>query len=1046
MGGNHEYGSGDAQRDDSRGYGGGRRGYGGGEGDRGYGGQSTPPGSGDPGSSGPTRSYGEPPGGGGGGGRRGYGQQQPDSGQGGGGGQRGYGSQPAGGGSGGPAGAGGASGSGGGFGDRTRGYDRPVDSYGESRRRPRGTVPGEVVPPDPDRAARRSGALPGQSTRGYDDESTSGPDAPSDAPRRSRVEERRAARNGGEGTADPEDREYAPGQERSTRYGRSAIDGRRTRNGAARNAGNRSGRPVKKTGYHRYFDYPRTGKTGWRHWVPSVKQVCSGMLGCIFLVIGLFVYEYATVQIPSESSIELAQSTTYTYDDGTSTFATTGSVNRENVDISQIPKPMQNAIVAAEDKTFWTNPGISVTGIARAFLNDVEGKDQLQGGSTLTQQFVKNAYLTDNQTFSRKFKEIFIALKIGQTKSKDWVLENYLNTVFFGRNADGIQEASQAWLGMNANQLTNPSDAAFMAALVNEPTNFSLGWNTTSTTATQTYWQGQLKDRWKAILDNELAYGMITKAQWTAATATFPTPVSQSQNNAGTPLDQQMETAVDNWIQSYGATNKNSNIPTLDQIAAGGYTVETTFNKQYMADAQQAVQDQFLDLIQGKSSWYDQNLYPTLAAVDPSSGDLIAFYGGTTDFNYAVQGQSPPGSSFKAFTLATAYKDNYSPNSYLNGNSPWPDTTNPTEVAAAQGDPPVYNDSTNSEQYGQITIDQATADSVNTAFVRLSDELGYNNVLSTVNSFGINTSNATGLDANARLTLGIADVSTARMASAYSGFANNGELYPLIEVKQITSNGGVVWKPNATPTQVLQPNVAETVNSSLYHVTHDDGATAANAVQLTGGLNNIVGKTGTSTMDLTSIQAQYPSLYSYTDGGYYNTAATWFNGFTTKLEAAVSVARYVPNPDAGQPNQPATIEMPVDNINNTGYAFGDTLAVPVWAEFMKLMQSNTPFAGDPPFAAPNTSGMQIMNSPSASASPSSSPSQQPSDMPTSATTQPTPSTSSTCSNGFLFGGCPTKSNSPSPSATPSATSSKGFGNGNGGLDQQDAVESLTKNE
>jgi membrane peptidoglycan carboxypeptidase len=1021
MGGNHEYGSGEAPRDDSRGYGGGQRGYGGTGGDRGYGGSA------DPGGSGPTRSYGEPPGGGGG--RRGYGQQQPgqqqpDPGQGSGGGQRGYGSQQ-------PSG-------GGGYGDRSRGYDRPADSYGESsRRRARGPVPGEVVPPDPDRAARRSGALPGQSTRGNDD-GFANPGGPSDDPsRRSRVDERRAARGAGEGS-DPQDREYAPGQERSSRYGRSALDGRRTRNGASRNAGSRTG-PVKRTGYHRYFDYPRTGKAGWQHWVPSVKQICSGMLGCIFLVIGLFVYEYATVQIPSESSIELAQSTNYTYDDGSSVFATTGKVNRENVNIGQIPKTMQSALVAAEDKTFWTNPGISVTGIARAVLNDAEGKDALQGGSTLTQQFVKNAYLSDNQTFSRKFKEIFIALKIGQTQSKDWVMENYLNTVFFGRNADGIQEGSQAWFGLNADQLTDPAHAAFMAALVNQPTNFSVGWSSDPSVnqAEHTYWQNQLKTRWKAVLDNMLAYNMITKAQWTTATANFPTPVSETQAGGGSPVDQQMQNAVDSWIKSYASSNPNSGIPTLDQIEAGGYSVETTFNQTYMQDAQQAVQDQFLSEIQqDPNNWYNQNLFPSLAAVDPTTGDLIAFYGGNTSFNYATQGQSPPGSSMKAFTLATAYKNNYSPNSYLDGDQPWPDPNNPQEMAAAVGDPTVSNDTSGNGDYGQITINTATAESVNTAFVRLSDQLGYNNVLSTVNSFGINSNNANGLAANARLTLGIADVSTARMASAYSGFANNGELYPLIMVKQITGQGGMVWKPNDTPTQVLQPNVAETVTSSLYHVTHDSDATASNAVDLTGGIDNIAGKTGTSTMDLSNIEQQYPSLYQYTENSYFNTAAAWFNGYTSKLEAAVAVARYVANPLAGQPGQPQTIEMPVDNINGSGYAYGASLALPVWSEFMKLMQSNgNQFAGDPDFATPNISQMQIMGTPSASASPTDSPNQQPSDMPTTTTSGPaTPTDSATCNNGVfgIGGNCNNRSSSASASASSTATQTNRPGGGGGG--------------
>jgi membrane peptidoglycan carboxypeptidase len=219
-------------------------------------------------------------------------------------------------------------------------------------------------------------------------------------------------------------------------------------------------------------------------------------------------------------------------------------------------------------------------------------------------------------------------------------------------------------------------------------------------------------------------------------------------------------------------------------------------------------------------------------------------------------------------------------------------------------------------------------------------------------------------------------------------------------------------------------------------VTHDSDATASNAVDLTGGIDNIAGKTGTSTMDLSNIQQQYPSLYQYTQGGYYNTAAAWFNGFTSKLEAAVAVARYVQNPLAGQPGQPQTIEMPVDNINNSGYAYGASLALPVWSEFMKLMQQNgNQFAGDPAFPTPNISGMQIMGSPSASASPSNSPNQQPSDMPPSTPTGPaTPSDSSTCSNG-LFGlgnNCNNRSSSPSASASATDTQTKGFGGGGGG--------------
>ncbi|HEV2345612.1 MAG TPA: transglycosylase domain-containing protein [Actinocrinis sp.] len=1002
MGGDHEYGRGDASGDGSRSYGGGRRGYGSqpGEGenpasgadqggaDRGYGG-SAPRGYGDPGQG--DRGYGAS------GGSRGYGQ---DSGS-----DRGYG------------------GAGGGSGD-SRGYGQPsVDPQagghrGSSHRArgQQGPIPGEIVygGAGVPGGTRQMPSFPDQPTR-------AGEDAPGGPGRRSRIEERRAARSGAEGTP-----EYAPGQGRSDRYGPSAIDGRGTRNGAGRRAAERAaGRPVKKTGYHRYFDYPRTGMAGWRQFVPSIKQVSSFMLAGFFLLIGLVAYEYATVQIPTaESLASTAQVTNFTYDDGSTTFATMGSKNRQTVNISQIPPVMQNAIIAAEDKTFRTNPGISYTGMIRSFINDVEGKP-LQGGSTLTQQFVKNAYLTQNQTFSRKMDEIFIALKIGHTWTKDRVMQEYLNTVFFGRNSYGVEAASKAWLGKDISQITSPSDAAFLASLVNEPTNFSKGWDSTEDPATQQYWQGQLKTRWGAVLQNMQSYGLISQADYTAAAAKFPAVVTQA-STTETAEQQQMQQAVKNWIDSYAAANPNSNIPSLSDIesGSGGYTIVTTFNQKYMALAKQAVQDQLLSKLNNKD-WYDQNLYPALAAVDPTTGELVAFYGGTTQYNWATQGQVQPGSTFKAFTLATAFKQNISPDSYISGDSPWPKPGDTTEQQQAAGDPPVKNDD---GSHGMITINTATAASVNTAFVRLSNQVTYKDVMQTINDLGINSKNAQGLADNARLTLGISAVSPARMASAYSAFADNGAQYPLIEVKEIkNSDGSTDWKPNARPTQALDPNVAETVTQTLTHVTQDKDGTAYGASDQTG-LQNIAGKTGTSTMDMNTLQQKYPDIYDKTQNGYFTTAAVWFNGYTPKLEAAVAVSRWI--------NEKGTmIQAPVDNINGSGFSFGASVSLPIWSEFMKLMQgTNSKFTGDPAFPAPNTSTMQIQNSPSASPSASASPTKSsgkghggpggPSGTAT-PTESSSPTPSSTCTPQFLFGGCQGGGGGGGGTPTPSASGVSG---------------------
>jgi membrane peptidoglycan carboxypeptidase len=989
MGGDHEYGRGDASGGDSRSYGSGRRGYGAGPGNGS--GNSEPGGDdsygrSDRGSA--PRGYGEPTYGArgygasddaGSGGAREYGQQ---------GGERAYGTP--------------------------RGYGQtPSAAYGARGSAGRnGPIPGELVYGD---AAAGSGRMPNgpeQPTQFV------GGEAAGAAPRRSRLEERRARKAGG-------DPEYTPGQERSDRYGPSAIDGRSTRNGAGRRAADRAaGRPAKKVGYHRYFDYPRTGKDGWRRWAPSIKQVCSFALGGFFLLIGMVAFEYATVQIPTAESIaSTAQVNTFTYDDGTSVIATEGSTNRTNVDISQIPQAMQNAMIAAEDKTFKTNPGISYTGMLRSFANDVQGKP-LQGGSTITQQYVKNAYLTQSQTFTRKIDEIFIALKIGKTWTKNQVMQNYLNSVFFGRNSYGIQAASRAWLGKDVGQINDPADAAFMAALVNQPTNFSKGWDSTEDQATQQFWQQKLKDRWTAVLQNMQSYGLINQADYTAATAKFPTPVPQS-NNAQTAEQQQMTQAVKNWIQGYASQNPGSQIPSLDQIesGSGGYTIVTTFNKQYMALAKQAVTDRLLDKIKSSKDWYNQNLYPALAAVDPTTGELVAFYGGSKQYNWATQGQVQPGSTFKAFTLATAFQQNWSPDSFISGDSPWPAPGNATELLQAHGDLPVANDD---GSHGNLTLTTAAADSVNTAFVRLANAVTYKDVLKTVNNLGINDSDSQGLKADARLTLGIAAVSPARMAAAYSAFANNGSQYPLIEVKEIKSSDGLDWKPNAKPTQVLDPNVAQTVTQTLQHVTHDKGATAYGATG-DASLNNIAGKTGTATMELKALKKNYPDIYAKTQNGYFTTAAVSFNGYTSKLEADVVVSRWIDekDPTTGKNVQ---VQAPVDNINGAGFSFGASVSLPIWDEFMRLMQgTHSKFAGDEQFPTPNLSGMTIKNSPSPSPSPSQSNtptsrptgSESPSPLPSFSPT-PTPTPSATCNQIFGLGNCgPT--GGPTPTSSPTTT-------------------------
>ena len=187
-----------------------------------------------------------------------------------------------------------------------------------------------------------------------------------------------------------------------------------------------------------------------------------GLLGAIGLVIA-----YIVTPIPKPNEAALQQSSTIYYSDGKTVMDRFAEVNRSIVPIDRIPKEVQEAFLAAEDRSFYDNNGISPKGIARSIWVGLRGGPQ-QGGSTITQQYVKNYYLTQDRTLTRKFKEIMISVKIDGELSKDDILANYLNTIYFGRGASGIQTASQAYFGKSVNQLT-VSEGALLASVIRGP-------------------------------------------------------------------------------------------------------------------------------------------------------------------------------------------------------------------------------------------------------------------------------------------------------------------------------------------------------------------------------------------------------------------------------------------------------------------------------------------------------------------------------------------------------------------------------------------------
>ena len=220
----------------------------------------------------------------------------------------------------------------------------------------------------------------------------------------------------------------------------------------------------------RLIDYPRRNKRGVRRWLPSWKLVVATSMTVVTGLVAGFMVAVATVAIPEPNKDALQQATIFTYADASTQITHVGT-NRRPVTLDQIPLVVRQAVLAAEDRTYYSDPGVSPMGLLRALKNDVTsgGDGNLQGGSTITQQFVKNYYLTQHQTLSRKLNEVLVALKLDHVKSKDSILVDDLNTIFFARGAYGIESATLAYFGLDVSQLTDPAKAAYIAAIIQSP-------------------------------------------------------------------------------------------------------------------------------------------------------------------------------------------------------------------------------------------------------------------------------------------------------------------------------------------------------------------------------------------------------------------------------------------------------------------------------------------------------------------------------------------------------------------------------------------------
>ncbi|MBC3842522.1 penicillin-binding protein [Streptacidiphilus sp. 4-A2] len=509
----------------------------------------------------------------------------------------------------------------------------------------------------------------------------------------------------------------------------------------------------------------RKAKPWWRRAIPTWRMALGGVLTVLLLGIGAFVLLYLVVQVPDPNAAATAQSNVYYYADNKTEIGQTGEVNRVSVPISEIALTMQHAAVSAEDRTFYTNRGVSVSGMARAAWYTVSGRG-LQGGSTITQQYVKNYYLNQDQNVARKAKEVFISLKVDQTESKDTIMAGYLNTSYFGRGAYGIQAAAQAYYGINASQLNAPQ-AAYLAALLQAPSAYDVDTATPAGKAAAVA-------RWNYVMDGMQKLGWLTPAQ--RAAGTFPA-VKQPSATAG--VGGQAGYLID--IADQYLTDNNIVDPA--QLAAGGWRITTTFVKGDQDALASAVKTELSDQLPNTAQAKD--VRAAAGSVDPATGKLVAAYGGpdyaTQEYNDATRTDIQVGSTFKAFDLAAALQQHattqdgvpITPSTVYDGNSGRPVQGLPKGQSYAPPNEDDFN-------YGEISLRYAMMKSVNSVYAQEAADAGLGNVRNAAISAGLPPDTPSMSAGDPSLALGVATPNAIQMQARTPPSPTTGSRSPLV--------------------------------------------------------------------------------------------------------------------------------------------------------------------------------------------------------------------------------------------------------------------------
>lgn len=669
-------------------------------------------------------------------------------------------------------------------------------------------------------------------------------------------------------------------------------------------------------------------------------------------VAGALVYSYSKLTLnkplpPIQTSYLYAR-------DGSLLTSLHGEVDRQIIGFTQMPDSLKHAVIAVEDHSFESHPGVDIVGVFRAAYTDLLKHQTVQGGSTITEQLVKNlyagsyvkqpdgssVYVVPDRTIKEKIREALLAIKLENVLGKDQILAKYLNTIYFGHGAYGVQAAAQTYWHEDASQLTL-AQSATLAGLITSPTLFDPIDHPTDSQTRRNY-----------ALDQMAHYGYIpqSKADQIKAKPCCGIPDIAKRGVTFSTRGQSeyfVDYAKRYLIKKYGSA----------EVFGGGLKVTTTIDMNMQATAETTI-NKYLPASTDPQA--------ALVSIDPQTGEILAMVGGRnwqkSQVNLALSGATgfggsgrQAGSAFKVFTLATAMKEGYNLNAYWQG--PSSIVINNPACDSAGGVPWSVSNSSDSEN-GTFTLKNATAFSVNTVFAQLVSQIEPANVVETANDMGIRSH----LDKFCSVTLGSVGVNPLEMTNAYATLAAQGVRHWATPLLQVRAHGGhVVGAVASRGKQVLPANDANLVTYALQGVLQYGTAGGKGLASRPSA-----GKTGTA--------------QNYVDA--------WFCGYTPQLATCVWM---------GYPKG----EVPMLNVEGTGPAYGGTIPASIWHDYMTTVLTGKPVM---PFTSPTFAGYTV--GPTTSVAPPPP------------TNTPTPTPTSTPKPSHSPSPSPSPSPKPTPTPTP----------------------------